>query len=1108
MKKILFFLSLFVSGIAYGQNTHLNPINQGGNTSQGAIYYVSSGADTTQGSGSIPSKPISFYRLLSFAPNFVGAEKIYFKSNGTYYGDLTVQPGSYIGKYGAGARPIINGTILSTSLTWTQNGVIWSAPMASRINNVFLNNVQQRCAQSASYYTITTKASSTSITSTGATGLGAWAAHCEIVGKEFDFRPFWDSTSAYNSGTGNFTLTYGNGSTVNEKFKLINNENLIVADGDWAWRSGTIYYRSPGNVNPNTLNVSLAFYNEGIHIANNSSNVKIENISFFGQNYEGIYGDSVNNVTINNVDCKGQFNSGIALVARCEGLVMSNVQVDSTGNHGVFCNSLFDANVTRSKYTNIGTQGALPINRWAVLGTGSAGSRYYFPATYGTGFHTDPNSGRNYFEYDSAINTAYNGFFLNGNPNTTVTRCLIHDFCTRMNDGGAINTFADSAAYFAVFGWRNVYNLTVSNNLIYNGIGNNEGGVSENPLAFGVYFDVGTFYSSIIGNTVFNCSAGALISAGTNRVVRGNTFYNNVEQMRVINWPAGVLGGDGPLTNGDTVENNIFVSGNTTQYAIQFFDYGSGGFIESGASFKNNTIISPYTNNVIAKTVNASTVTNYTLAGATTYYGFTFGQQDLYTASYVDNPTFLANIPIDVNWTPFTRQSIVPLNFHNPLNRNYDPLIGPYGSAVYITGAFSGVGTTIYSGDGTLSGNRTISMAGNSLTMSSTGNAVSILQSGTTATNANSEVLNSGTNGLQNIAWGSAATTNGIASANDGTLRYNGVAGKSLTLENLFTGNIKFGINSVQVGIFDGTKFGVTGNFTVSGTSTLSDNLSVAKNQNAITSATVSNTTAGATSNARGTFTSDVNSSIVLQYSSTTTAYGGFRPSSGGLYTTSGHLNLMADSLNSEVDVMVGSSGSAVDYIFNNTSFNPAVNVANDLGTASLGWREGFFGAGTASVAQMNFTAGTKKTSMADGDLTHTSGHLYFHDGSTDYDLLASATDGTYTPSATSVTNSSTTTPALCHYTRVGNHVTVFGNIGLAATSGGSNVSLDLSLPVASTITGGTDIYGTGNAAGSAVASRVYIQSTNGDNNATLTVTAPGTTSLTGYNFSFMYIVH
>lgn len=216
------------------------------------------------------------------------------------------------------------------------------------------------------------------------------------------------------------------------------------------------------------------------------------------------------------------------------------------------------------------------------------------------------------------------------------------------------------------------------------------------------------------------------------------------------------------------------------------------------------------------------------------------------------------------------------------------------------------------------------------------------------------------------------------------------------------------------------------------------------------------------------------------------------------------------------------------------TGANPFTTAAFDLGTSSLAWRTGYFAAGTSTIAQINIPAGTKKTTMVDGDFSHSSGHLFFHDGSTDYDLLAGGytlptatgsvlggikigttlgivsgvvdlattlASGTYTPTLTNTTNITSSSANTFYWQRTGNIVQVFGSVDVTPTSV-AGCNLGVTLPVASNLVSGTDLDGNGSGPGT-----IYTVIGDGTNDRATLGFIASSTLINRHYFSFSYIV-
>ncbi|MCZ4244986.1 hypothetical protein [Pedobacter punctiformis] len=69
---------------------------------------------------------------------------------------------------------------------------------------------------------------------------------------------------------------------------------------------------------------------------------------------------------------------------------------------------------------------------------------------------------------------------------------------------------------------------------------------------------------------------------------------------------------------------------------------------------------------------------------------------------------------------------------------------------------------------------------------------------------------------------------------------------------------------------------------------------------------------------------------------------------------------------------------------------------------------------------------------------------------------------GVYTPTFTAGANTTSAGGTDAHFMRLGNQVTVYGTVQATLTSGGSNSSVTISLPIASTLTNANDVVGHG----------------------------------------------
>lgn len=632
----------------------------------GKSYYVAQSGIST-GSGSTIGTAVNMARLIELSSEFVGGERIFFKANDTLRGSVTIKANTYISRYDTGRAPIIAGTIRSTSLTWTQSGTIWKARSTTRVGRLLRNGVPEKTAQSA-YYEVTNRPASDQVTASSATGLGSWVTQSEMISKEYNFRFKHNTITAYNSGTGNFTINSDNGIVVGYSFKLFNHDQLISSDGDWAWVNDTVYYKSPGNVNPNTLDVELSVHETGLAIERGASGVTINNIKFYAQALNGIDASQTNNVVINNCIFNKQLNAAVFSSDSSVDLHVTNSVIDSVANCGIlFGQNITYAKIDGNKITHIGMQVDPPFARQNVIP--------FQNGVNGIGVMMFPNCDYAIISNNRIDSLAYNGIIPQGSF-ALIDKNEISNFDFRQNDGGGIHCGADSAFYFAVYGWHLAKSSSITNNIIYNGVGGNEGGPVQQSHAMGIYADNGTLSCKIIGNTVYNNTGSGIYNGFNNKdnEISGNISYANIEaQFRVHNDST-----SSQFYGGLNVHDNTFVALSSTQRCMLFVGAVLNPF-DRGACI-NNTLISPYTNNVVKQGG-----TDYTLSTARTQFNVNFGQKDDYSASYVNDSTAKANVKLDVNLSPQSRWSIMPENFRSTVNKYSNQILSPNSSTIWVT---------------------------------------------------------------------------------------------------------------------------------------------------------------------------------------------------------------------------------------------------------------------------------------------------------------------------------------------------------------------------------------------------------------------------------------
>jgi len=116
---------------------------------------------------------------------------------------------------------------------------------------------------------------------------------------------------------------------------------------------------------------------------------------------------------------------------------------------------------------------------------------------------------------------------------------------------------------------------------------------------------------------------------------------------------------------------------------------------------------------------------------------------------------------------------------------------------------------------------------------------------------------------------------------------------------------------------------------------------------------------------------------------------------------------------------------------------------------------------------------------------------------------------GTYTPTLTAGTNTNVSVGAnLAHYTRIGNEVSVKGSTTIGITNASTSSDFQISLPIASNMTGNTDAVGLGTASNfSDSVNNIIIYANSATDRALVAFKSGTSTSSTTVYYSFTYTV-
>lgn len=144
--------------------------------------------------------------------------------------------------------------------------------------------------------------------------------------------------------------------------------------------------------------------------------------------------------------------------------------------------------------------------------------------------------------------------------------------------------------------------------------------------------------------------------------------------------------------------------------------------------------------------------------------------------------------------------------------------------------------------------------------------------------------------------------------------------------------------------------------------------------------------------------------------------------------------------------------GPASQFIQDLSGYQPVSNLLTAL--AALNGTPGILvQTGATSFDKRTLTGTANQIAISNGDGTG---------GNPTFSLsVGDVINGTYTPTLTSVTNIQASTAYVCRWQRVGNFVTVSGQVDIDPTAAAPTASqIDISLPIASTLASSADCNG------------------------------------------------
>lgn len=240
---------------------------------------------------------------------------------------------------------------------------------------------------------------------------------------------------------------------------------------------------------------------------------------------------------------------------------------------------------------------------------------------------------------------------------------------------------------------------------------------------------------------------------------------------------------------------------------------------------------------------------------------------------------------------------------------------------------------------------------------------------------------------------------------------------------------------------------------------------------------------------------------------------------SGGSLTTTGNTilgNAQADTLNVGAGDIIkdasGNTGFGVTPTDKVDIFGTAMKMRDGTYAVAMGKGSAVIAGGATSDFGISASTGAIRFGVQFASFAMLGdGRLYGNSLHNNSNPLTGTTNqyvgsGTYTPTLTNVSNATSITAYACQWKRVGNVVSVSGNLDCGATAGATLTVVRISLPIASNLANSNECRGTG---AHIAATSILAASVDGDttNDAALIRFIPPATGTVGTSFIFQYVV-
>jgi uncharacterized repeat protein (TIGR02059 family) len=508
----------------------------------GTDYYVSATGNDGANGLSEGTAWQSISKVNTASSSFVDGDRILFKRGDTFKGTINLKASGTsakpitIGAYGTGERPVITGFTQVSS--WVSDGGgIYSKVLTSdsQVQIVTMDGVSVPMGHYPNTgYLDYEDGSSTEITDNTLPSSPSWTG-AEAVIRKINWVLDRNTITSHSGHTLSFDERPGTWVSGSYGYFLQNDVKCLDDLGDWCFRGGKLSMYFGAN-NPETYQIN-ATTTDNLLVISGRNYITVRDLIFQGANYDAVkVENSSNHATIKNCDIHFNGHEAISVSVNSNNFTADSNDINHSGHSAI---------VLYHEPTNCIITNNTIQNTAAILGTNY---------TWG-GVGIDITGSGHLIQYNRIINTAYDGMNVQGG-NTKIDKNLIDTFCMHWDDGGGV--------YCAGI-WPGI---EITNNIILNGIGNNQSTSVYNQLqAEGIYLDQPSTNILLDGNTIANCvHDGIKLHEAQYNTITNNTSYNNNYQLEFTG------SGEQPdyPINFNIINNNIFFARTSDQFVLSY----------------------------------------------------------------------------------------------------------------------------------------------------------------------------------------------------------------------------------------------------------------------------------------------------------------------------------------------------------------------------------------------------------------------------------------------------------------------------------------------------------------------------------------------------------